>query len=239
MYICVYIHRGLGRWDNVVLIFEELWPLIPLKQSQKSICAHSILKTRIELIPPLISTHWGHQRSPLFSDCCGWLLSKQMQNWFHAFSVAARLDDKLTVAVDHTWRDDTGIRSAVTPKTVGSTASASAHTCTQIHPHTCDHVRSSRSSSARDVFARGWREPSLLLPPISCLARGIHSNWKSKSKAWGLRRIWERRRGGPCIPHTRAHFNASVRQSGYQSVVVAAQTVFFFFPRFLFLREWA
>lgn len=122
-------------------------------------------------------------------------------------------------------------------KAVSSTASASAHTCAQFHPHTCDHVRSSRSSSARDVFARGWREPSLLLPPISCLARGIHSNWKSKSKAWGLRRIWERRRGGPWIPHTRAHFNASVRESGYQSAAAAAQTVFFS-QVFLFSSAW-
>lgn len=50
-----------------------------------------------------------------------------------------------------------------------------------------------------DKFVKGLKELSLLLPPISCLAGGIHGNWKSKSKVWDLQRIWKRQREGLCI----------------------------------------
>lgn len=51
-----------------------------------------------------------------------------------------------------------------------------------------------------DKFDKDFKEKSLLLPPISILARGIHSNWKSKRKVWGLRRIGKTRREGLYLP---------------------------------------
>lgn len=230
-----YQVREFSQKAYMLMRSEKSWPLSTWNSTSVNLCCLSLLSRQWMCW----SFHWDPQREVTKGHhCChcGWLLFKLTQNWFHTFRAAApRLQDKLTAAPDHAWRDDTGIRSTVTPKTASSAALHLRIRAKKVHPCTYDHVRSSHSSSAKDVFAKGWREPSLLLPPISCLARGIHSNWKSKSKAWGLRRIWERHRGGPCIPHTRAHFNASVRQSGYQSAAVAAQIVFF--PLFFCVNE--
>lgn len=57
------------------------------------------------------------------------------------------------------------------------------------------------------IFVEGLKQQSLLLLPISCLARGNHSNWRSKSKVWGLQRIWK-----TLFCHMQTHLKPWIKQ---------------------------
>lgn len=121
-------------------------------------------------------------RSSLEPDCCGCLLLKWMQNWFHASIHCS------TPWTDRWWhwlwfvlKEITLISAALSPNSqcaVCMCTCQSRFICTYVCLDGCISTQVSQNLSLCRQISQRFEKMSLLLHQINLFARGIHGNWK-------------------------------------------------------------